>query len=167
MAHDTPCPAGMAGYTQFSAKPKNMHILPIRKQPSVSKSRLIYRPEDDISVHSTSKSESKTPDDSIPPLPLSTAERTRGVRISLNDLPAEIQEGIIDHLYGTLGSAALDMNVSSHGSRNWSMAMRHPRRKQLSDLSLVSKVWRILIQQRLYRHSDSIHVLPSRLDANL
>lgn len=77
----------------------------------------------------------------------------RGTRFM--DLPVEIHEGIIDHLYGILGSTSPAAAGSVHVLKNWSNAMRHPRRRQLSDLTLVSPTWRRIIQERLYRHSKS------------
>lgn len=43
-----------------------------------------------------------------------------------------------------------------NGARDWSKLMRHPRRRQISDLALVTICFRILVQQRIYRHSKSI-----------
>lgn len=73
--------------------------------------------------------------------------------IHLADLPVEVQEGVIDHLAGHLIGTIPNSVTPPSGPRNWSTAMRHPRRKQISDLALVSKTWRGLIQERLYRHS--------------
>jgi hypothetical protein len=67
--------------------------------------------------------------------------------VSLNDLPTEIHECILDHLFGFRVSAASKSSIT-----RWGTALRHPRRKELSELSLVSRAWRILIQERLYRH---------------
>ncbi|KAK4153340.1 hypothetical protein C8A00DRAFT_43699 [Chaetomidium leptoderma] len=69
------------------------------------------------------------------------------VDVSLNDLPTEIHECILDHLFGFRVSAASKSSIT-----RWGTALRHPRRKELSELSLVSGAWRILIQERLYRH---------------
>lgn len=73
--------------------------------------------------------------------------------IRLTDLPIEIQEGILDHIFGSRVSptSRSSMKVSSVKRIDYT-AMRHCRRRELTDLSLVSKVWRVLIQQRLYRH---------------
>ncbi len=118
-----------------------------------SKARVKYRPEDDILVHSTTQVESRTTGELVLKLAASTLNHTQNPRTSLNDLPLEIQEGIIDYTHGSLGSAASDGSTNARVARNWSLAMRHPRRKQLSDLALVSKSWRKLVQRRLYRHS--------------
>ena len=37
-------------------------------------------------------------------------------------------------------------------TKSWGTALRHSRRKELTELALVSELWRNLIQQRLYRH---------------
>lgn len=52
-------------------------------------------------------------------------------------------------------------------TRSWGTALRHSRRRELSSLALVSSTWRVLIQERLYRHikikatvqslNDSVH----------
>ena len=69
------------------------------------------------------------------------------VGMNLNDLPAEIHECILDHLFGFRVSPTSKSSVS-----RWGTALRHSRRKELSELALVSRIWRVLIQERLYRH---------------
>ncbi|KAM7191135.1 hypothetical protein V8F20_009453 [Naviculisporaceae sp. PSN 640] len=69
------------------------------------------------------------------------------VGMNLNDLPAEIHECILDHLFGFRVSP-----TSKSSIMRWGTALRHSRRKELSELSLVSPAWRDLIQERLYRH---------------
>lgn len=69
------------------------------------------------------------------------------VGTSIGDLPAEIHECILDHLFGFRVSATSKSSIS-----RWGTALRHPRRKELSGLSLVSRAWRVLVQERLYRH---------------
>ena len=118
-----------------------------------SKARVKYRPEDDILVHSTTQVEPRPGGELVLRLAASTLSHTKNPQTSLNDLPLEIQEGIIDYTHGSLGSAVSDGPGAGHAARNWSLAMRHPRRKQLSDLALVSRAWRKLVQERLYRHS--------------
>lgn len=71
------------------------------------------------------------------------------ITLNLNDLPAEIHECILDHLFGYRVSTT---SKSSVGMSSWGTALRHSRRKELSRLALVSRVWRDLIQERLYRH---------------
>ncbi|KAH8887325.1 hypothetical protein GQ53DRAFT_656122 [Thozetella sp. PMI_491] len=67
--------------------------------------------------------------------------------VDLNDLPAEIHECILDHLFGFRVSPTSKSSVT-----RWGTALRHSRRKELSELALVSTIWRTLIQERLYRH---------------
>ena len=113
-----------------------------------------YRPEDDILVQPLSQAGFPEFHRAIhrPITPPSTPPtQAQPQTKSIDDLPIEIQESILNHLAGSLGSPK-----SSHGARNWSNAMRHPRRKQLSDLALVSQTWRPLIQERLYRHSEQV-----------
>ncbi|PNP85731.1 hypothetical protein FNYG_00787 [Fusarium nygamai] len=70
-----------------------------------------------------------------------------------NQLPIEVHEAILDHLFGYRVSATSrsSMAVSSI-TKSWGTALRHSRRRELTELALVSDVWRILVQQRLYRH---------------
>jgi hypothetical protein len=74
---------------------------------------------------------------------------------SLINLPIEIHEAILDHLCG-MRSSASSRTTSSAGKskvlRGWGTALRHSRRREVSELALVSKKWRDLIQERLYRH---------------
>ncbi|KAF4124928.1 hypothetical protein GMORB2_3767, partial [Geosmithia morbida] len=77
------------------------------------------------------------------------------------NLPTEIQEAILDHIFGfrvsstsTSGMEIISSSPSSPVARDcsWSTAMRHSRRRELTQLALVSATWRYLVQQRLYRH---------------
>lgn len=87
---------------------------------------------------------------------------------NINDLPAEIHECILDHLFGYRVSASSKSSLGMPSvTRSWGTALRHSRRRELSSLALVSSTWRILIQERLYRHikikatvqslNDSVH----------
>ncbi|KKK15491.1 hypothetical protein ARAM_007218 [Aspergillus rambellii] len=72
--------------------------------------------------------------------------------IQFENLPVEIHEAILDYLFGERTSA-LTTNASGKSSaRSWNKSLRHPRRKALSNLSLISPVWRALVQDRIYRH---------------
>ena len=126
-----------------------------QRRSSATKLKLKYRPEDDISIHSSVPTQSHAAEDIIPRLAANTLGQIDYPRASIEDLPLEIQEEIIDYTHGVLGSASCTKWRSGYGLRNWSTLMRHPRRKHLSDLALVSRTWRILIQQRLYRHGKS------------
>lgn len=70
-------------------------------------------------------------------------------------LPYEIHEAILDHLFGVRASTLSTATPANSGARCWNKALRHPRRKALSNLALVSPVWRPLVQERIYRHSLS------------
>ena len=133
-----------------SSKDQQPKLLPIATKP-----RPKHRPEDDISVHSSSQAESLVPEDSISKPAASVFARAEYSKTRLTDLPLEIQDGIIGFIHGGLRSTGLDGARVGGGARNWNRVMRHPRRKQLSDLALVSRAWTSLIQQRLYRHSES------------
>ncbi|KAL8655460.1 MAG: hypothetical protein Q9210_000858 [Variospora velana] len=67
-------------------------------------------------------------------------------------LPVELQEDVINHLVGHLIGPASKWPRGPRSPRNTGTAMRHPKRKRLCDLALVSNIWRILIQKRIYRH---------------
>ncbi|XXH03008.1 GPI mannosyltransferase 1 [Hypoxylon texense] len=74
--------------------------------------------------------------------------------LTLAQLPAEIHECILDHIFGYRVSTTSpsSLNIPSVNARSWSTALRHSRRKELSNLAFVCPLWRDLIQQRLYRH---------------
>ena len=70
--------------------------------------------------------------------------------LSIHDLPLEVQGNILDYIFGDLHSV-YTANNSLRG-KNVASSMRHPRRKAVSDLALVSETWRDLVQARIYRH---------------
>jgi hypothetical protein len=72
----------------------------------------------------------------------------------LCNLPIEIHECILDHLFGARLSTSSRISPAdvSRSLRSWNTKLRHCRRREVSDLALVSKKWRELIQDRLYRH---------------
>ncbi|KAG0645528.1 hypothetical protein D0Z07_8489 [Hyphodiscus hymeniophilus] len=79
---------------------------------------------------------------------------TQSESSSLCNLPIEIHECILDHLFGVRLSASSRTSPAdmSKSLRNWNTKLRHCRRREVSDLALVSKKWKELIQDRLYRH---------------
>lgn len=82
------------------------------------------------------------------------AECSPSSKLVLTDLPTEVHEIILDHLLGTRASTST-RNLSPGSSaalRGWGTALRHSRRRERTDLALVSKIWRVLVQERLYRH---------------
>ena len=82
-------------------------------------------------------------------------------KMQLGELPVEIHEAILDHLFGVRASTSSSAAKGSQAMRGWSNVLRHPRRKQLSNLALVSPLWRRLVQERLYRHSESLSGTPA------
>ncbi len=75
-------------------------------------------------------------------------------QLQFEDLPAEIHEAVLDHLFGVRTATLASACPSKSSVTSWSKALRHPRRKALSNLALVSPVWRPLVQERIYRHSQ-------------
>ncbi|EXJ79226.1 hypothetical protein A1O3_08727 [Capronia epimyces CBS 606.96] len=71
-------------------------------------------------------------------------------KVSLNDLPLELQGKVLDFIFGDMHSVYA-ASTSLRG-KSVSSLMRHPRRKAVSDLALVSSAWRDLVQERIYRH---------------
>ncbi|KAI0000726.1 hypothetical protein F4779DRAFT_631156 [Xylariaceae sp. FL0662B] len=93
-------------------------------------------------------------DESTVVSPVSAPTVEQNPRLTLSKLPAEIHECILDHIFGyrVSTSSPSSLNIPSVNARSWSTALRHSRRKELSNLALVNPLWRDLIQQRLYRH---------------
>lgn len=83
--------------------------------------------------------------------PMTLVTRPRR-RTGFLDLPVEIHEAILDHLFGVRASTSSSAARGSQATRGWSTVLRHPRRKQLSNLALVVPLWCQLVQERLYRH---------------
>ena len=124
-------------------------------KPPPLKLRSKNQTEDDISVQPLSQANDtsvETEDPFFVPV-AQAAKPSQCPRSHLENLPPEILEGIVSHIVGHLGSAASDSTGVQHPVRNWNAIMRHPRRKKLADLAIVSYTWRGLIQERIYRHS--------------
>ncbi|KAJ9662321.1 hypothetical protein H2198_001455 [Neophaeococcomyces mojaviensis] len=66
---------------------------------------------------------------------------------NIQDLPEELQKRILDYIFGDLRP----VNAAST-STGLSHRMRHPRRKAVSELALISLDMRIMVQERIYRH---------------
>ncbi|KAL4930392.1 uncharacterized protein BDV17DRAFT_46289 [Aspergillus undulatus] len=66
-------------------------------------------------------------------------------------LPVEIHETILDYLFGERTSA-FTSSCGKSPARSWNKSFRHPRRKALSNLALILPIWRVLVQDRIYRH---------------
>ncbi|EHY52044.1 hypothetical protein HRR83_003396 [Exophiala dermatitidis] len=71
-------------------------------------------------------------------------------KASLHDLPLEVQGKVLDFIFGDMHSVYA-ASTSLRG-KSVSSLMRHPRRKAVADLALVSPAWRDLVQERIYRH---------------
>lgn len=71
-------------------------------------------------------------------------------KTSVQDLPLEVQGKILDYIFGEVH--AVNTASTSMGGTSVSHNMRHPRRKAVSALALVSVDWRDLVQSRIYRH---------------
>ncbi|KAG5926103.1 hypothetical protein E4U53_003160 [Claviceps sorghi] len=100
----------------------------------------------DMDVEMDNQHSSSASDENATPKHHSPASR-------FDELPTEVHEAILDHLFGYCISptSSSAMRISSL-TRSWSSALRHCRRRELADLALVNPVWRVLVQQRLYRH---------------
>ncbi|KAL4786541.1 hypothetical protein BJX76DRAFT_355084 [Aspergillus varians] len=72
-------------------------------------------------------------------------------KIQFEHLPIEIHETILDYLFGERTSTFTSACGKSP-ARSWNKSLRHPRRKALSNLALILPIWRVLVQDRIYRH---------------
>lgn len=79
-----------------------------------------------------------------------STETSKLSKMIFSQLPTEIHELVLDHLFGVRASTASNASVS----RGWSTALRHSRRRQLSDVALVNRMYRELVQGRLFKHSE-------------
>jgi hypothetical protein len=76
-------------------------------------------------------------------------------RKTVSNLPLEIQGLILDYLFGDIHAVTSSSTSLLSGANCLSSAMRHPRRRALTDVALVSRTWRELVQERIYRHSKT------------
>ena len=87
-------------------------------------------------------------------------------RLAIEDLPLEVQGAVLGYIFGDLHSINAGSALLQAGAKSLSSAMRHPRRKAVSDLALVSPAWRDLVQERIYRHSGCQNPTVKRSDTN-
>lgn len=128
------------------------------KPPPAAKARFKNQTEDDISVQSLSQADDQSIDIADDPFlvpPSKPGKDSEASKSHVQDLPPEILEAILGHVVGHLGSTLSDPSGPQHNVRNWNAIMRHPRRKNVANLALVSDTWRRLIQERVYRHSKA------------
>ena len=123
------------------------------KHPPPPRAQVIDRAEDDISVQPSALVKGLGPDhiEEVPILPADHHNKETSCS-PIDQLPHEILDAIISHVGGQLGSPTLVRR--SERVRNWNAMLRHPRRKTVSDLALVSPNWRQLVQERVFRHRE-------------
>ena len=132
------------------------------KPPPASKLRFKNQTEDDISVQSLSQADDQSIDTADDPFLIPVLKPRKDSEVPkphIQDLPPEILEAIFGHVVGHLSPTLSDPSDPQHNVRNWNAVMRHPRRKNVADLALVSETWRRLIQERVYRHSEAFSSL--------
>ncbi|OAR00302.1 hypothetical protein LLEC1_03795 [Akanthomyces lecanii] len=67
--------------------------------------------------------------------------------------PIEVHEAILDQLFGVCAPVSRRSGLwSPNSARGLGTATRSSRRREMTELALVDPTWRILVQQRLYRH---------------
>lgn len=138
---------------------------PSQKHPPPPRAQVIDRAEDDISVQpSTTVNECGSEHTEELQL-LPTGIPSIRVRTSIEELPTEVLDSIVGHVGGQLGSASNSVQLGV--SRNWSSRLRHPRRKDVTNLALVSPKWRRLVQERIFRHSASLWLAMHRMRADV
>lgn len=125
----------------------------------IRSTREAYQTDEDVvkSTHSLTVSLERHPGNDVEMGGLDNSpERsstTAWAGIHFVDLPIEIHEAILDHLFGERTSGSGSNTPGRPDARSWIRALRHPRRKALSNLALITPVWRDLVQERIYRHS--------------
>lgn len=68
-------------------------------------------------------------------------------------VPTEIHEAILDQIFGKSIPIHTVSSLSTYSVNPFcGTVLRNARRKEVTDLAFVSRTWRALVQQRLYRH---------------
>ena len=145
---------------QCRSTPRALTVKPL----PASKPRFKNQTEDDISVQSLSQADDQSIDTADDPFLIPVLKPRKDSEVPkphIQDLPPEVLEAILGHVVGHLNSISSDPSDPQHNVRNWNAVMRHPRRKNVADLALVSVTWRRLIQERVYRHSEAVSSLMS------
>ena len=129
--------------SKSSARDPTLKLHQAPKGPKIAKT------EDDIGLQPQSNFDDQSIwSGEVPNVSVSQPQTT-----NLEDLPSEILELIAGYVVGHLGSASTGSSGSENHIKNWNEVMRHPRRKNVADLALISRTWRRLIQERIFRHS--------------
>ena len=131
---------------------------PSSKHPPPPRAQVKDRAEDDISVQPSAQPQSLETTHPEEPAFLPAHHNKESSCSPIEQLPTEILDAIIGHVGGQLGAASLSGRPER--VRNWNAILRHPRRKVISDLALVSPDWRRHVQERTFRHSEPIIPAP-------
>ena len=131
--------------------------LSVKHPPPPRRAQVKDRAEDDISVQPPTQTNDQGLDHFEGPTILPVDQTKESSCSPIEELPAEILEAIISHVGGQLGSPGFSRLETT---RNWNVILRHPRRKNVSDLALVTSSWRRLVQERIFRHSKIISFRP-------
>lgn len=88
--------------------------------------------------------------------PIADADDSRGPSrpaTHFTNAPIEVHEAILDQLFGICAPISPRSGLwSPNAARGLGTALRYSRRREMTQLALVDSTWRILVQQRLYRH---------------
>lgn len=74
-------------------------------------------------------------------------------------LPNELHDMILENIFGDCPSGFPLKTTGRDTLEGWQVALRHPRRKELSNLALVCRQWTYLVQSRIYKNSMSHELL--------
>ncbi|KYK57574.1 hypothetical protein DCS_04585 [Drechmeria coniospora] len=150
-ASSSPASPGQDGAESGQAKPSSSFVPPTRPSstpfphPENRSQQVCCLAESDMDPNANLSRPTLPVTDQSPP--------SRSEAVQFEELPMEVHEAIVDHLFGfrispTSNSATRIASLT----KSWGSALRHSRRRELSSLALVNKRWTYLIQQRLYRH---------------
>lgn len=79
------------------------------------------------------------------------ASKTGHPRAGFINLPFDLHEQILEQYFGPKVCVNCSSTTSDSSRRSWSRCPRFTRRRQMTDLALVCRSWRQLIQARIYR----------------
>jgi len=125
--------------------PSVVSIASIVDQAGQSMGRLTVLATAHSSVHEPEEDDRMQTD-----TPMALQDDSCQPQLCIHDLPLEVQGKVLDYIFGDMHS--VHAGSTSLRGKSVSSLMRHPRRKAVSDLALVSTCWRELVQERIYRH---------------